>query len=104
MEINKKFIKEQVEKSLYEISLHADDERINDEITYDELEKALLNDEILEEYPDDPRGESCLILGFISSDKPAHIICGKNKDENLLIITVYIPAMPKWKNPWTRNR
>lgn len=33
-------------------------------ITTEELEEALKTCEIIEDYPDDPRGASCLILGL----------------------------------------
>ncbi|MCK4261870.1 DUF4258 domain-containing protein [bacterium] len=104
MIINEAFIKDQIRRNLYEISLHADDERANDEITYDELEKVLSNPEILEQYPDDPRGESCLVLGFTNEGRPVHAVCGRNKDGNLFIVTVYVPTMPKWRDPRTRSR
>jgi len=68
----------------------------------DELEAALVKGEVIESYPDDPRGESCLILGFVG-EKPVHIVCGRNRAGHLVLITVYIPSMPKWKDPYARN-
>ncbi len=103
MSITPNFIRKEVEEQSYEISLHADDERIADELTVAQLEFGLLNCEIIEEYPDDPRGESCLALGFLHDRIPVHIICGRNPIGRLFLITVYIPTMPKWKDPYTRN-
>ena len=68
-----------------------------------EAESALLRCEILENYPDDPRGESCLALGFATDQNPVHIVCGRNRSGHLILITVYIPRLPKWKDPYTRN-
>jgi hypothetical protein len=48
----------------YEFSWHAEREREADMIPVRELEEALENWEIIEGYPDDPRGPSCLVLGF----------------------------------------
>jgi len=79
------------------------DERLADGLTIVELESALTDCEVIELYPEDQRGESCLALGFVD-DKPIHFICGKNHVEHLVLITVYIPSMPKWKDPYTRNR
>lgn len=98
------FIRAEIEKQSYEISLHADDERIADGLTISQLEFVLSNCEIIEQYPNDPRGESCLILGFTSDRIPIHVVCGKNRSGHLILITVYIPTMPKWKDPRTRNR
>lgn len=44
------------------------------------------------------------LLGFTPAGMPVHVVCGKNRAEHLLLITVYIPAMPKWKDAYTRNR
>ena len=98
------FIRAEIEKQNYEISLHADDERIADGLTVFQLEFALSNCEIIEQYPDDPRGESCLALGFTPEGIPVHVVCGKNPSGHLILITVYFPTMPKWSDPYKRNR
>ena len=54
-----------------------------------EIEQALLTGDILEKYPKDERGESCLIAAKVEN-KPIHIVCGK-RDSRLLIVTVYRP-------------
>jgi len=57
-------IKEKAELDKYEISFHAEKERYAEDITICDLETAIYNGEILEDYPNDPRGPSCLILGY----------------------------------------
>ncbi len=104
MIITTDFIKIEIKNQDYEISLHADDERIAEDLTINELEYALLDCEIIEHYPDDPRGVSCLALGYSTDSIPIHIVCGKTSSNHLFIITVYIPKMPRWKNPHTRNK
>ncbi len=98
------FIRNEVEKQSYEISIHADDERIADGLTVFQLEYALSDCKIIEHYPGDPRGESCLALGFTPEGTPIHVVCGKNPSGHLILITVYIPTIPKWRDPYTRNR
>ncbi|GAF70927.1 unnamed protein product [marine sediment metagenome] len=73
MEIAK--IREKVGQDEYEISLHAEKERYSEDIMISDLENAILSGEILEDYSDDPRGPSCLILGY-SHNRPIHIVCG----------------------------
>lgn len=97
------FIRTEIEQQTYELSIHADNERIADELTIAQLEVVLTNCEIIENYPDDLRGESCLILGFTPERDPVHIVCGRNKSGHLILITVYIPSLPKWKDPYTRS-
>jgi hypothetical protein len=103
MSITPDFIRTEIDKQSYEISLHADDERIAEGLTVFQLEFALSNRKIIEQYPDDPRGESCLVLGFTHERTPVHVVCGKNPSGHLILITVYIPTMPKWKDPYTRS-
>lgn len=67
-----------------------------------EVEEALTNGMILEQYEDKGRGESCLVVGFTNFGKPVHIVCGEMEGE-LAIITVYIPSPPKFKNPYERG-
>ncbi len=104
MSITAEFIRNEVENQSYELSLHADDERLNDELTIGQLESVLKGCEIIENYPSDPRGESCLAYGTTQINTPVHIVCGKNSQGHLFIITVYVPTMPKWLNPRIRNR
>lgn len=91
-----------IKKDKYIISKHADDERMNDNLTINEIEESIVNGFILESYPEDKRGHSCLVVGFTSEGKPLHVICGKNSD-TLIVITVYIPTPPKFKNPYERG-
>ncbi len=104
MSITTEFIRKEVENQSYEMSIHADDERLNDELTIEQIEFVLKDCEIIETYPFDPRGESCLVYGTIRENIPVHVLCGENFLGHLFIITVYIPTMPKWLNPRTRNQ
>jgi len=61
----------------------------------------LLSGEILEQYPDTGRGESCLIVGF-AGDVPVHVVCGW-RGEKVSLITIYILRPPKFIDPWTRG-
>lgn len=97
------FIQGSVRNGRYELSLHADEERLDEGFTIQELEDALSSLEILEEYTDDPRGPSCLALGHIDR-QPVHFVCGVTRQGVLILITVYRPTVPKWKDARTRNR
>jgi hypothetical protein len=96
-------IQEKVRKEEYEISFHAEKERYAEDITIHDLETAIYNGQILEDYPDDPRGPSCLVLGY-SQNRPIHIVCGYTSTKWVRIITVYIPRLPKWIDETTRAR
>ncbi|MBI2264535.1 MAG: DUF4258 domain-containing protein [Armatimonadetes bacterium] len=68
-----------------------------------EVREALCEAELLENYPDDSRGPSCLVLGFTQRQRPLHVVCGGDPVRTLVIITTYEPKPPDWVNPWTRR-
>jgi len=96
-------IQYKVRKEKYEISFHAEKERYAEDISINDLEAAVYSGEILEDYPDDPRGTSCLILGY-SKNRPIHIVCGYSSTKWIRIITVYLPKLPKWIDEKTRAK
>ena len=58
----------------YIFSQHADEERMNDNLMIFEIEESILHGSILESYPKDKRGSSCLVVGFTKSGKPLHTL------------------------------
>jgi hypothetical protein len=50
-----------VRQGHYECSIHAHQERLEADLDVTEIEAALMQREMLEAYPEDPRGESCLV-------------------------------------------
>jgi len=101
--MNLMWIVSKVQIAHYFFSQHADEERMNDNLMISEVEEAILNGSILESYPNDKRGDSCLVVGFTRGGKPIHIVCGQSSDK-LVIITVYIPGPPKFINPYERKK
>lgn len=95
-------IRARVLSNQYLYSIHAEIERKIDELTFAQVEEALLNGRILEQYPDTGRGESCLVVGF-AKEIPIHAVCGW-RGEKIVLITVYIPRPPKFVDPWTRGK
>lgn len=94
-------IREKIKRGEYEISFHAERERYAEDIVIEDLETAICNGEILEDYPNDPRGPSCLARGY-SQNRPLHIVCGYTSVKWIRIITVYVPKPPKWTDERTR--
>ena len=67
-----------------------------------EIENKIFNGHIIEDYPEDKRGYSCLINGKIDS-RPVHVVCAP-KDEYLAIITAYIPETNKWDKEFSKRK
>ncbi len=95
-------LKQQCSQGNYEISLHAEKERYAEAISLSDIEAAIASGEVLEDYPNDPRGESCLILGY-AEGRPVHIVCGYTSTQSIRVITVYLPKSPKWIDARTRR-
>jgi len=58
-------IRSKILRRQYEFSKHAVDQSIIRDIAVAELEEAIANrSEIIEDYPDDKYGPSCLVLGY----------------------------------------
>jgi hypothetical protein len=60
--------------------------------------------EIIEDYPDDKYGPSCLILGFTRGGRPLHIQCSYPSRPLLKIITLYEPDPDLWDGFRRRKR
>ena len=65
-------------------------------ITQEDIEIALLNGEIIEEYEEDYPYPSCLVYGITLNNKILHIVCGVG-DIDLWIITAYYPDDLEWE-------
>lgn len=80
----------------FEFSKHALDQSILREITVQELREAILGGEVIEDYPEDKYGPSCLIFGITKSDRPLHIQCTHPSRDVVKIITLYQPDPEQW--------
>lgn len=65
-------------------------------INQEDIENAILNGEIIEEYENDYPHPSCLIYGINLKNEVLHVVCGFNGVE-LWIITAYYPDNIKWE-------
>lgn len=70
-------------------------------ITTKDVRRVIANGELIEDYPEDSRGHSCLILG-IAADRPVHVICSPKK-EYLAIITAYVPDKQDWEDNYKKR-
>ncbi|QMW06068.1 DUF4258 domain-containing protein [Spirosoma foliorum] len=90
-------IRDKVHDELFEISNHALTRSTQRYILLDEIVEAILAGEIIEDYPDDRYGPSCLIAGYTKKQRPLHIQCSYPSRPLLKIITVYEPTLDKWE-------
>jgi len=97
-------IRSKIRQRQYEFSKHAVDQSIIRNISVEELEQAVAyRSEVIEDYPEDKYGPSCLILGFTNSGRPLHIQCSYPDRPLIKIITLYVPSIEFWVDFRTRR-
>ncbi len=96
-------IKQEAQAKRLELTLHATQEAHAEGISADEIRQALINGQVLEDYPEHRRGACCLIYGDTNAGRPIHVVCTSQR-KPVLIITVYEPKLPKWVTPTQRSR
>lgn len=64
-------------------------------ITPDEVLAVVSRPELVEDYPEDPRGHSALVLGRGDGGRPIHVVCSPKADY-LAVITAYLPHPGRW--------
>jgi len=85
-----------IQAGQFEFSKHAVDQSILRQISVQELHEAIANGEIIEDYPDDKYGPSCLVLGFTLAGRPLHVQCSYPSRPLVKIITLYEPDPAEW--------
>lgn len=66
-------------------------------ISTSEVKRAVRKGEIIEDYPEDSRGHSCLIFGIGFKQRVIHVVCSP-KEDYLAVITAYLPSEKEWKS------
>lgn len=94
--------KQAVQEQQIVISLHAAEQALAENITRLEIEVALFNAQLLEDYPNWWLGPSCLIYGRTPGGRDLHIVASYS-ELPITVITVYEPCPPKWITPTLRG-
>jgi len=89
-------IHSKIARDLFEFSRHAVNESIIRHISVQELREAIANGIIIEDYPDDKYGPSCLIFGSTLAYRPLHIQCSYPSRPLIKIVTLYEPDPELW--------
>jgi hypothetical protein len=89
-------IREKIEAEQFEFSKHAVDQSIIRRISVQETREIFGDAEVIENYPEDKYGPSCLISGKTSEGRPLHIQCSYPSRPLIKIITIYEPDPDLW--------
>lgn len=72
-------------------------------ITPGEVRQTIERGQLVEDYPDDRRGHSCLLLGHGSGGRAVHVVCSP-KPDFLAVITAYLPDAGQWEDDFRTRR
>lgn len=97
--IRRKFVEAQ-----FEFSKHAVDQSILRKIRVQEVREAIANGQVIEDYPDDKYGPSCLIFGSTQAQRPIHVQCSYPSRSLVKVITVYEPSPQQWNKDFIQRR
>jgi hypothetical protein len=96
-------IQAKVAQGLFDFTKHAADQSLLRRITVAEIREAIASGEIIEDYPNDKYGPSCLVYGTTSAGRPTHVQCSYPSRPRIAIITVYEPDPLRWIDFRTRR-
>lgn len=96
-------IREKIAADAFEFSQHAVDQSVVRHISLDEVTESIASGEVIEDYPEDKYGPSCLVFGFTSGGRPLHVQCSYPARPLVKIITVYEPDPARWIEFRTRR-
>ena len=89
-------VRDKIFTDQFELSKHAVDQSITRRIGMQELRDAVAAGEVIEDYPNDKYGPSCLVFGTTSAGRPLHVQCTYPSRTPVRMITLYEPAPDRW--------
>ena len=99
-------IKELIATGQVKISEHGYDELADDNIYIHELLNGIDKAEIVEEYPDYPKGKCILLLSRDLNKQPLHSLWGipKGYQAPAVLVTAYRPDPDRWDQTFKNRR
>jgi hypothetical protein len=96
-------IQKKIESEQFEFSKHAVDQSIIRRISVQEVREAVAVADLIEDYPEDKYGPSCLLFGRTKAGRALHIQCSYPMRSLIKIITLYEPDAALWIDFKTRR-
>ena len=100
--IDLKAIQQAIATGDYQYTSHAVERTTERRISRIEIEKTIATGKILEEYPDDKYGPSCLVYGKTNAGRPLHVLVS-SPPSAVKIISAYEPDPDEWEEYQVRK-
>jgi hypothetical protein len=87
-------------------SRHAIAEMIKDDLTRTEVEQALQQCEVIEDYSTGHRPlPDCLVLTYLPDKRPLHTVIAVDEiKDRIFVITIYLPSPERWHHDWRTRK
>ena len=86
----------------YLLTEHASDRAVARNIASREIEEAVRDAVVVEDYPADKYGASCLLMGKTANGRTLHVQVSYPPATK--VITVYEPSDAEWQDGWVARR
>ena len=94
-------LRERLAGGQYRVTDHALGRVVERNISAEMIRQAGAAAQVIEDYPHDKYGPSCLLLGFTAEGTPLHIQTSRRAADRIRIITLYVPDPERWRDPRT---
>ena len=91
-------VRSQLAEGEFDFSGHGLKRVVERNISDQDIRDAGVAASIIEDYPDDKYGPSCLLLGFTRAGRPIHIQVSLEETPLVKIVTLYEPDPDAWLN------
>ena len=89
-------LRQKVSRGQVEYSLHAVRQMVVRGISPEDIAQTVLAGEVIEDYPDDKYGPSCLVCGTAKVGRVLHIQCTHPSRRLVKVVTAYEPDPAEW--------
>jgi hypothetical protein len=97
-------IRQKITSDQFEFSKHAVNQSILRGIRVPEVREVIISGQVIEDYPDDKYGPSCLVSGSTQANRNIHVQCSYPSRPFIKIITLYEPDSKQWSDNFTKRK
>src|SRR5687768_5976250 len=87
-------------------SRHAVAALVDDNLQRREVEAALQQGQVIEDYPPTQRPlPDCLVLANLADGRPLHVVTAIDaENDRIVVVTVYMPTRDRWEDDWRTRK